>query len=82
MKMIRSNTIFINFKSKILIVKENGMCLFLLLHYKYIIVLIFYIYYINPQNPSFPNKKPFNKLSKGLLLSGSPYWTRSELFVE
>ena len=33
-------------------------------HYKYIIVLIFYIYYTYLQNPSFPNKKPFKKVRK------------------
>jgi hypothetical protein len=27
------------------------------------------------------NKKPLSKRPKGLKFSGSPYWTRSELFV-
>jgi hypothetical protein len=44
-------------------------------------VLIFYIYYTYLQNPSFPNKKPFNKRPKGLLLTGSPYWKGLELFT-
>jgi len=42
-------------------------------------VLIFYIYYIYLQNPSFSNKKALQQKAKGLEMSGSTYWISSEL---
>jgi hypothetical protein len=40
----------------------------LILNYKYIIILIFYIYYIYLQNPSFSNKKALQQKAEGLVI--------------
>jgi hypothetical protein len=41
----------------------------LILNYKYIMVLILYIYYIYLQNPSFSNKKTLQQKAEGLGMS-------------
>jgi hypothetical protein len=44
----------------------------LILNYKYIIILIFYIYDIYLQNPSFSNKKALQQKAEGLMIFWLP----------
>ena len=52
---------------------------FLYLYFEHFINSLYYIFF---NNPSFSNRKPFSKMPKGWLLTGSPTGRSSQLLYE